>query len=41
MINESDEEWDESMGRHSGYCRGCKQMQPDLSNDDGYCGDCN
>ena len=40
-MNESDEEWDISMGRHSGVCRGCKKMKWDLSNDDGYCGDCN
>lgn len=35
------EEWDESMGRHSGVCRGCHELKHDCSNDDGYCGDCN
>ena len=35
------EEYDESMGRHTGICRGCGHHSNDLSNDDGYCGDCN
>ena len=38
---EDDEDYDPSQGRHSGMCRGCNSHQPDLSNDDGYCGDCN
>lgn len=38
---EDDEDFDPSQGRHSGVCRGCHEHQPDLSNDDGYCGDCN
>lgn len=32
---------DESQGRHAGICRSCDEHKPDLSNDDGYCGDCN
>tara|TARA_Y100001949_G_C15973222_1_gene324888 strand:- start:781 stop:906 length:126 start_codon:yes stop_codon:yes gene_type:complete len=32
---------DESQGVHSGICRACKKFAYDLSNDDGYCGDCN
>ena len=28
-------------GTHSGICRACKKWGHDLSNDDGYCGDCN
>lgn len=38
---EDEEDYDQSQGRHSGFCRGCNQHQPDLSNDDGYCGNCN
>jgi len=26
---------------HTGWCRGCKKMKYTLSNEDGYCGDCN
>ncbi len=33
--------YDESTGRHRGICRACKNYSNDLSNDDGYCGDCN
>ena len=32
---------DEAHGRHSGVCRGCGKWSHDLSNDDGWCGDCN
>ncbi len=39
--DENDPDYDEARGRHSGVCRGCNTMQPDCSNDDGYCGDCN
>lgn len=35
------EEYDESQGRHYGWCRGCRKMKYDCSNDDGWCGDCN
>jgi hypothetical protein len=35
------EDIDESQGRHSGICRACNKHKFDLSNDDGYCGDCN
>ena len=35
------EDYDESQGTHSGWCRGCKKMKHNLSNDDGWCGDCN
>ena len=28
-------------GTHSGVCRGCGTYQTDLSNEDGWCGDCN
>jgi len=35
------DECDESMGTHMGVCRGCYERKFDLSNDDGYCGDCN
>ena len=28
-------------GTHSGKCRACGFWAHDLSNDDGYCGDCN
>jgi len=38
---EDEEDYDPSQGRHSGVCRGCHNHQPDLSNDDGYCGNCN
>lgn len=38
---DNDEDYDPSQGRRSGVCRGCHSHQPDLSNDDGYCGDCN
>ncbi len=34
-------DYDETRGVHAGWCRGCKQEKWDLSNDDGYCGDCN
>ena len=40
-IPDEDIEYDIAEGRHYGYCRGCKQMKHDLSNDDGWCGDCN
>ena len=43
-MNEDDEDNnfdEESQGTHAGYCRGCNQMKYDLSNGDGYCGDCN
>jgi hypothetical protein len=40
-LDENEEDYDPSQGRHSGYCRGCESHQPDVSNDDGYCGDCN
>ena len=36
-----DKDYDITHGRHSGICRGCHTRQPDLSNDDGYCGGCN
>ena len=29
------------MNRGTGYCRGCKEVKHDISNDDGYCSDCN
>ncbi len=32
---------DESEGIHYGRCRGCGFYAHTLSNDDGYCGDCN
>jgi hypothetical protein len=32
---------DEAHGTHSGICRACGNHGNDLSNDDGYCGDCN
>lgn len=35
------DDYDETRGCHAGWCRGCKQEKWDLSNDDGYCGDCN
>tara|TARA_R110002012_G_scaffold109947_4_gene254218 strand:+ start:266 stop:388 length:123 start_codon:yes stop_codon:yes gene_type:complete len=35
------DDYDETRGVHAGWCRGCKQEKWDLSNDDGYCGDCN
>ena len=28
-------------GVHSGICRGCGNYAHNLSNDDGWCGDCN
>jgi hypothetical protein len=31
----------DSQGTHCGVCRGCKKFKTDLSNDDGWCGDCN
>ena len=39
--NCEEEDWDISQGVHSGICRGCGQHKNDLSNDDGWCGDCN
>ena len=41
LTKEDDEDYDIAHGRHYGWCRGCKSMQPDCSNDDGWCGDCN
>ena len=39
---EIEDNWDEeSQGTHAGWCRGCKKMKYNLSNDDGWCGDCN
>jgi hypothetical protein len=32
---------DEAHGRHSGVCRGCGNFSTQLSNDDGWCSDCN
>ena len=32
---------DPSYQRHSGMCRGCNKFKHHISNDDGYCGDCN
>ena len=32
---------DEAHGRHSGICRGCGNFSTQLSNDDGWCSDCN
>jgi len=32
---------DISHGVHSGICRGCGNYAHNLSNDDGWCGDCN
>ena len=29
------------MNRFTGTCRGCKEVKFDISEDDGYCGDCN
>ena len=33
-------ESDPALGRHSGICRACKEHKGDLSNDSGYCMDC-
>ena len=32
---------EEAHGTHSGVCRGCGKYAHNLSNDDGWCGDCN
>ena len=32
---------DDAHGTHSGVCRGCGNYAHNLSNDDGWCGDCN
>ena len=40
-MNTNDPDYDEARGRHTGICRACKQRSFDISNDDGYCGDCN
>ena len=37
----ADGEHDDSEGVHYGLCRGCGFYAHTLSNDDGYCGDCN
>lgn len=31
---------DEADGRHSGVCRGCHKFSNSVSNDNGYCGNC-
>ncbi len=41
MIDKDNPEYDEAYGRHTGICRACKKMSFNISNDDGYCGDCN
>lgn len=38
---EGEDYHDEARGVHSGWCRGCKKIKHTLSNDDGWCGDCN
>ena len=38
---EDQEDYDEAQGVHSGVCRGCGKYAHNLSNDDGWCGDCN
>ncbi len=40
-MNRDDPDYDESQGVHRAWCRGCKEIKVDCSNDDGYCGDCN
>lgn len=39
-INPNDADFDESLCRYRGWCRGCKEMKNDLSGDNGICGDC-
>ena len=41
VIDTDDPDYDESQGTHSGRCRGCGFYKHTLSNDDGWCGDCN
>ncbi len=41
MSNSVNAQNDESEGMHYGECRGCGFYSHTLSNDDGYCGDCN
>ena len=38
---EEEDYYDEARGVHSGWCRGCQKIKHTLSNDDGWCGDCN
>jgi len=40
-LSEEENTYDESLGRHRAFCRGCGEIKNDCSNDDGICGDCN
>jgi hypothetical protein len=40
MTKEAEYYHDEADGVHSGICRACKKYSNSVSNDSGYCGEC-